>query len=135
MSDYDKKKEDIQLSYESFVEEKARLEYTLNKIKEETGKKKLEKLFTKIDNELTKFENNQFFTHFIVQSIRVEHDLLIQKINRVAKKETTDKKKEIIQMFRGYNASLTTVLVKLVLVLQEEGILNNGNAKTERNLV
>ncbi|GEM04727.1 hypothetical protein HMI01_17150 [Halolactibacillus miurensis] len=135
LSDYDKKKEDIQLSYESFVEEKARLEYTLNKIKEETGKKKLEKLFTKIDNELTKFENNQFFTHFIVQSIRVEHDLLIQKINRVAKKETTDKKKEIIQMFRGYNASLTTVLVKLVLVLQEEGILNNGNAKTERNLV
>jgi len=123
LSDYDKKREDIQSSYEGFIEGQSRLEYTLNKIKEETGKKKLEKLFTKIDNELTKFENNQFFTHFIVQSIRVEHDLLIQQINKTAKKETLEKKREIIQMFNHYYDVLQSVTDKLVVIMLEEYFL------------
>ncbi|SFO86779.1 Uncharacterized conserved protein [Halolactibacillus alkaliphilus] len=124
LSKQEEKKKELLLSYESYIEGKSRLEYTFDKIKNETGKKKLEKLFTKIDDELTRFEKNDFFKQFIVQVIRVEHDLLIQKINKTAKKEDTlDKKKDIVQMFKHYLDILQKASNKLVEVAKKEAII------------
>lgn len=122
LENYDLEKVKLRESYESYVENEKRLKKTLDKIKKETGKKKLEKLFTKVDNELTKFETNDFFGNFIVQAIRVEHDLLIQKINKTAKKNTLEKKNDIINIFDNYLMILGNVTNRITTRLEKEKI-------------